>query len=56
MGCTGSGSRDVRGTWGVQVLEQGLRRLPGVYRSWSKGSEGYMECTGPEQARDVRGT
>ncbi len=55
LGCTGPGARDVRGTWGVQVLEQGMRGVPGVYMSWSKGCEGYLGCTS-HGARDfVRG-
>ena len=29
--------------------------VPGVYRSWSKGCEWYLGCTGPG-ARDVNGT
>ena len=28
--------------------------IPGVYRSWTKGCEGYIMCTGLG-ARDLRG-
>ena len=55
LGCTGPGARDVRGTWGVQVLEQGMRGVPGVYMSWSKGCEGYLGCTS-HGARNVGGS
>ena len=41
MGCTCSGARDARGSWGVQVLERGMRGVGG--------------CTGRPGARDARG-
>ena len=52
----GPGAWDVRGTWGVQVLEQGMRGVEGwTYAVVVPCLQSLFQTIGPG-ARDVRGT